>query len=350
MKFVFHSLLVNAAAAAVAALLYGWFADGPSLSRALKIFGWSAAYANAIGMPAAYLLPRLLPCVGNWRPASRWGITVLVLIAIALVGSTAVSLLMVSVGAVHGQSFGDVWRGGVKMSLLLTLAFGIGSTWYHQTRHRLEESTLALRTRELEKERALTLASEARLQSLESRVHPHFLFNALNSVAALIREQPDQAELQIERISRFLRFSLDRGMSGLVPLSEELRIVTDYLEIERTRFGGRLRFAIDAQPAALKVELPPMSVQTLVENAVKYAVAPRREGGQIDIAASVDGGRLSVEVRDDGPGFDYDARSSGHGLDLLTERLAAQFGDSASIRCRNGAGMSVRLEIPCAHS
>jgi sensor histidine kinase YesM len=314
------------------------------------MFLWSTLYANAIGFPASYIMPRAMPPLYRYSPRVRWAATVAILAAIALAGSTVVSLLMASSGTVSWSGFPRLWLSSLKMSLVLTLAFGIGSVIYYQHRYRLEETTLALRTRELEKERAEKLATEARLQSLESRIHPHFLFNALNSVSALIREQPELAERQVERISRFLRFALDRGSSGLVPLSDELRIVADYLEIERTRFGERLSFDITAPPEALAVQVPALAVQTLVENSVKFAVAPRREGGAIHVSASLEGSRLAVEVRDDGPGFEPALRPSGHGLDLLQGRLAAHFGAAAALQFRNGSGMSVTMEIPCGPS
>jgi LytS/YehU family sensor histidine kinase len=238
----------------------------------------------------------------------------------------------------------------MKYSILITMTFGFGTSVFFDIRTRLQETTLALRTRELEKERALKLASEARLQSLESRVHPHFLFNALNSVAALIREDPERAELQIERISRFLRYALDRGASHTVTLEEELRMVRDYLEIEQTRFGSRLRFSLDSALEASGARIPPMAVQTLVENSVKYAVAPRREGGGIRVRADREFSAVRVEIWDDGHGFDPAARPAGHGLDLLEGRLNSLYGDAAGLGFRNGRGMSVSLKIPFAHS
>lgn len=347
MRSFLKNVLVNCAIAAVPALMYLWFARSPSLARTLEMCVWSAAYANAIGLSASYIFPRAMPRIQRFSAIPRWAAILGLLAAIALVATTAVTWILVVSDTIPKAQFTAVWWNSLKISLLLTFAFGVGSVIYHQNRHRLEETTLALRTREVEIERAEKLAAEARLQSLESRIHPHFLFNALNSVSALIREQPDLAERQIERISRFLRFALDRGSSGLVPLSEELRIVADYLEIEQTRFGQRLAFDIQAQPEALPIGVPALSVQTLVENSVKYAVAQRREGGAIHVAASLAEGKLLVEVRDDGQGFDPSVQPSGHGLDILQGRLAAQFGDRASLRFRNGAGMSVAMEIPC---
>lgn len=350
MPYLLQTFLINCGIAAVPALLYLLFASRAELSESLRIFVWSSLYANAIGFPAAYILPRLMPRLSRYRPQVRWAAVVALLAAIGIAGSTLVSLLLAASEGSVSSKFAAFWVGSLKISLALTLTFGIGSILYRQNRSRLEETTLALRTRELEMERAEKLAAEARLQSLESRIHPHFLFNALNSVSALIREQPELAERQVERICRFLRFALDRGSAGLVPLAEELRIVADYLEIERTRFGPRLRFQIEAPPETLGAEVPALSVQTLVENSVKYAVAPRREGGMIRVVASLAGDGLSIGVHDDGPGFDASIQPAGHGLDLLRGRLAAHFGNRAALQFSNGAGMSVRMEVPCVRS
>src|SRR5260370_15757962 len=131
-------------------------------------------------------------------------------------------------------------------------------------RSRLEETTLQLRTKELERERALKRATEAQLASLESRIHPHFLFNTLNSISSLIPEDPARAEKLLEQMAALLRFSLDASQSGLVPLSRELKIVTDYLEIERARCGDRLRYHFDVAANAGDAKVPPFACPTLV--------------------------------------------------------------------------------------
>src|SRR5437764_15089871 len=104
-----------------------------------------------------------------------------------------------------------------------------------------------MRTRQLEEASARKLATEARLSSLESRIHPHFLFNTLNSISSLIREDPVRAERTVERLAALLRYSLDVNARGLAPLRHELKIVRDYLEIEHTRFGERLRYSVEAR-------------------------------------------------------------------------------------------------------
>jgi two-component system, LytTR family, sensor histidine kinase AlgZ len=211
------------------------------------------------------------------------------------------------------------------------------------TRQRLKTTTLELKTRELERERADKLATEARLSSLESRVHPHFLFNALNSISSLIREDPARAERLIERMASLLRYTLDAHRMGVVSLRQELKIVSDYVEIEQARFGSRLRFLVDCPPELTEYELPAMSVQTLVENSVKFAVSLRREGASVTVGAARTGDVLRVTVSDDGPGFTPADILTGHGLDLLQSRLEMLFGSSAGLEFE---GNKVFIRVP----
>ena len=120
-------------------------------------------------------------------------------------------------------------------------------------------------------------------------MQPHFLFNTLNSIAALIPRDPEGAERMTGQLASLMRSSLDSTASSLVPLEQELKIVRDYLDIERVRFGERLRFQIDADGVPGSVMVPRLSLQTLVENSVKYAVSPRREGATVTIRAKKTG-------------------------------------------------------------
>ena len=139
-------------------------------------------------------------------------------------------------------------------------------------------ATLALRTKERDEAEARRLAAEAQLASIESRVQPHFLFNTLNSIAALTHDDPAGAERMTGQLASLLRSSLDSTATPLVTLEQELRVVRAYLDIERVRFGDRLRYDVAPRWGAAAT-VPRMALQTLVENSVKYAVSPRREGG-----------------------------------------------------------------------
>lgn len=323
-------LALNAAGGALPAaflLLLGRPMSGHQL---LAGVGEGLIFANCIGIPAWIILPRL--GVGYFRRRFPWNwvLLLLALLAIAAVGCFAAELILAALGMVS-RGVWDAYLHSLRSSLLITLLFGIVGGITEKLRMRLERTTLDLRTRELAEERARKIATEAQLRSLESRVQPHFLFNTLNSISSLIREDPARAERVVEQLAALLRFSLDANRTSLIPLSQELKIVRDYLEIERARFGERLKYSIDAPDETRDLEVPPMAVQTLVENCVKHGVAPRREGGEIRVQARIEDQQLVLEISDDGPGFDQDALQSGHGLDLLQGRLAALFGDEARL-------------------
>jgi LytS/YehU family sensor histidine kinase len=185
------------------------------------------------------------------------------------------------------------------------------------------------------------LSTEARLSSLESRVHPHFLFNTLNSISSLIRDDPKAAERTVERLAALLRYSLDSNGARLVPLRQELCVVRDYLEIEQTRYGGRLRYQINAPVELEDSEVPPFALQTLVENSVKHVVSENRQGAEISVTVRRRGTDLLLEVADDGPGFDPAAIPQGRGLDNLRGRLAGIFESQGHLDISHGEGRTV---------
>ena len=175
--------------------------------------------------------------------------------------------------------FATWYPNALKVSVYFTLIFGLSGTIIEELRGRLASTTVALRTKERDEADARRLAAEAQLASLESRVDPHFLFNTLNSIAALVRDNPAAAERVIEQLASLMRSSLDRGAVARHARRGARRRFASYLEIERVRFGDRLRFRDRRRsPRARPALVPRLSLQTLVENSVKYAVSPAREG------------------------------------------------------------------------
>jgi LytS/YehU family sensor histidine kinase len=228
--------------------------------------------------------------------------------------------------------------------LPITVVVGVVTTLIVSNKERLEASRAALQTQRLERERAEKLAAEAQLASLSSRVQPHFLFNTLNSIAALIRENPEQAEQTVQRLASLLRSSLDQTQT--IPLEQEIKLVRDYLEIQKTRLGERLHFEIVLEPG-LQAAVPPFSVQTLVENSVKHVAGRRQEGVDLQIRASRFGDHVIVFVTDNGPGFDAGSIKAGHGLDNLQARLRAVYGNRAGLEfLREPGRMIVRMRLP----
>jgi two-component system, LytTR family, sensor kinase len=207
-------------------------------------------------------------------------------------------------------------------------------------------------------ERSLTAAqletrlAEAQLQALQRQLHPHFLFNTLHTISALMHRDIDAADAMLERLSDLLRLTLDRLGVQQVSLSEELEFLGKYLEIERTRFGERLTVRMDVEPDTLGASVPNLVLQPLVENAVRHGIAPRVGGGRLDIVARRTGDRLWLMVRDNGPGLSKDTLSAfnagGVGLTNTRSRLRHLYGDNHRFEFHqpSDGGLAVTIEIP----
>jgi two-component system, LytTR family, sensor histidine kinase AlgZ len=320
---------------------------GSSPRQVWRTFLSSLVYSHVIGGLAHLILNWTWPRCARLRLPWNWALQLAILFAVAIVGTLIACIVLLLVGFTPAGRFWSVYWVDLRFAALITFVAGIVISIYESMRVKLEETTLELRTKELERERALKLATEARLSSLESRLHPHFLFNTLNSISSLIQDDPARAERLVERMAALLRFSLDSKQNGLVPLEHELKVVTDYLEIEKARFGDRLRFEIAVPEQLGQVRVPPLSLQTLVENSVKYVVAPSRSGGEIRVSGECTGTLLQLTVADSGPGFDLDQALPGHGIDNLRSRLSTLFGNRASLRRENPLqGSAVSLNIP----
>jgi hypothetical protein len=201
-----------------------------------------------------------------------------------------------------------------------------------------------IRAEEAAAAEARLLAQQARLSALRARVNPHFLFNALHSVGALVSIDPIRADRALERLGDLLRYTL--GTEDEVRFAQEWSFTHDYLAFEQLRLGDRLRVQASVDPAALATWVPPLILQPLVENAVRHGIADRTEGGRIDLSASVEGARLVIRVRDDGEG---DQGESGEGLGLASvrERLIAVYGGNASLAIDgNAPGFGVTIALP----
>jgi LytS/YehU family sensor histidine kinase len=239
----------------------------------------------------------------------------------------------------------------LRITAALVLVAGFGSMTYLQLTSELRQTRAHLRERELQYERATKQALEARLSSLESRVHPHFLFNALNSVSALIAVDQRRAERMVGRLADVLRSSLNLGNQRTVPLGQEMTTVRDYLEIEQERLAERLTYALTLPADAARCLVPPFSLQCLVENAVKHGLGSSEAGGRIEVTGHVDASGLHVAVRDSGAGFILPRASAGHGLENLVLRVETTFGPSAGLEVgREGGWCVVTLHVPAVDS
>jgi sensor histidine kinase YesM len=343
MREVRNFLAVSFGIATLVAVLTFINLRNPRVEAVAAGFAVSFLFANLTGGLAWYVLPRVAPVLRG----PEWWIWVRLLATLIAVGSAGgtIGTFLLQIQPFYPLRLG--YLSSISANIVFTVLIGTITTFSERARRQLEATTLELRTKELDRERALKAASLAKLQSLESRIHPHFLFNTLNSISSLVRQDPEAAEQLIQRLAGLLRFSLDRH-SLLVPLEDELQITLDYLEIEKTRFGDRLQYEISVPEALLRVAVPALSLQTLAENSVKHAVGASRQGARIRISAAAEGQAVRFEVSDDGPGFSLDSLPAGHGLDTLRQRLEAFFGGAAGLELRSlSPGTAVAFRVPC---
>jgi LytS/YehU family sensor histidine kinase len=209
---------------------------------------------------------------------------------------------------------------------------------------------------DLESERAnvvnaLKLADTARLRALQSNLNPHFLFNALNGIATLVREQDSAtASAMVDALGTFLRSTLLRVDTPELRVSEEIELIEQYLRIQRYRFGSRLHAVVEATREVLGAFIPTLILQPLVENAVRYSVLPRDAGGSLWVSVRKELAVLVVSVEDDGSGLEGGTLDAfGMGLQNSSDRLKALYGSAASLTIGNrtdGTGCAVVIRLP----
>ncbi len=313
--------------------------------------------ATSLAVMAMVLLSGLLishcmrPVLGRWRwKELGWRRLIPRMVAAALVAS---AILNVSVSLwLHGV-IGLPWNTTFSVPMvfvaqllqhsILFFAWLCLYFFYHLF-DRLNRS-------EIERFQLMTSVKEAELRALKSQVNPHFIFNSLNSLRALIDEDPARARTAVTQLANLLRYSLKSGELETVPFEEELGVVNDYLALEQVRHEERLRLRLNIAPNTLQLPIPPMLLQTLVENAVKYGISRSAEGGEIAITAINEGGALRIQVSNPGelaPGVQVP--STGLGLRNAAERLRLIFGERATLRLRSDHPALVTAEavIPLA--
>ena len=203
------------------------------------------------------------------------------------------------------------------------------------------------RDRELVASQLETQLARARLHVLEMRLHPHFLFNTLNSISELVHIDPHAADRTLTRLGDLLRMSIDLEAGQEVPLARELELVSAYLEIERMRFQDRLGVEMRVDPEARRALVPSLVLQPLVENAIRHGLSPRARPGRVTVAAERDGGRLRLVVTDDGRGLPPAFRER-VGLGTTRSRLEQLYGDAHRFELADapGGGARATIEIP----
>jgi sensor histidine kinase YesM len=231
-------------------------------------------------------------------------------------------------------NFLTVFAGGTRVLAIWVLIFHL----YHY-------ATMEIRIAE-DNARLQTIARDAQLQQLSAQLNPHFFFNSLNSVKALISINPVKARRAIDLLSELLRSSLYQNSTELIPLQQEIGLVNDYLELEKIRFEERLQYRIDIDEELKNLSILPLSIQTLVENAIKHGIAQQKDGGMVIIAIKKQDDRVNISVENSGTIIPKEMQ--GLGLRNLDERLKLHYAGnySLSLKAMPGDKVLATFNIP----
>ncbi len=311
------------------------------LAQRLVALRIDALYSQCIGLTVFALIewPRL-----TWwwrRPPGVLKLGLVTMLAIpagVVLGGSAAAWLVGAPGPLASLP-ALVQPAGLAILLLTALASVIAVHFLTQRDRLLAERLRA--------ENADIRATSARLQLLQQQIEPHMLFNSLANAHALIDEDPARAQQLIEALSELLRTSMQVSLQPLVTMRQEFDLLQHYLQLMAVRMGPRLVWRLDLPANLESVRVPPLTIQPLVENAVKHGLDPQPQGGRIEVSARVDGGQLRVEVADDGIGLQVDDPfATGRiGLDNVRKRLVGSFGEGAGLHLAPQAPHGVRATL-----
>jgi sensor histidine kinase YesM len=283
--------------------------------------------------------------------AHRWWVSVLIHVPVSVVCACVQTLLMVVIAQVIRQ---EIPKPTISFRILqfyfvAKLHANVFYYWVILAVGQLLDYARRFRARELRAARLEARLAEARLQVLKMQLHPHFLFNTLHAISALIHQDVEVADRMIARLGDLLRATLDNADTHEVSLREELDFIQPYLEIEQARLGPRLEVRFQIEPDTLDAQVPNLLLQPLVENAIRHGVTPRAETGRVEIRARRSEGLLHVEIRDDGPGLVAnldEVFQKGLGLANTRARLRQLYGADHGLELHNRQGLLVAVTLP----
>jgi signal transduction histidine kinase len=311
---------------------------------------WNQAIRFALGdwyvfavlsIPVMYLARRVPFETGTWARS----------LAVHVPASILFSLAYMVLRAWVGQ-----WQGAATFAeafrplLVKTWHFNMLIYWVIVAVSQAFENYRKYRERELRASELEKRLAQAKLQALQMQLNPHFLFNTLHSISALMHKDVEAADRMITRLADLLRAALERSDSQEVTLRQELEFLGRYLEIERTRFGDRLSVKMNIEPEALEAQVPSLILQPLVENAIKHGIEPNSKPGRIELGAHPSAGMLRLEVCDNGKGLKAkpEALTERVGLSNTRARLKELYGSAHQFELCSGpeGGLIARVTIP----
>ncbi len=326
------------------ALLFGLANSVPAMAPATHVTVGHAAVVGLMVVLAFSLLERYPARPPSWL--SRWVLQIAGVVVAVPAGAIIAHYISMAIDIERAHAPPQM-QGLIVLiveGLLVAPWIALGAL-VRQKEALAREQALALDLARSEMERQ---ALDARLSLLQAQVAPHFLFNTLANVQALVDSGSPQASAVLRSLVAYLRAAVPQLNEAATSLGQELQLVRAYLDLMRLRMPDRLQFELEADDAALGLRCPPMTLLTLVENAVRHGIDPSEEGGRIEVAVRREGDRCRVAVRDDGAGLQPESRGLGTGLVALRERLQLVFGEAATLRisARQPRGVLAELEFP----
>ena len=348
-----HPLLVSGAALAL--YLAGWVPLAALLVYVLEAsgnLGWTASIAIAVPACGIYAFVCLSPWYVVRITPLRVDAVMRILVTHFLAAAAGSTLLVATARAAAVvlsrfapfHSIDQRFRPHTPLLFAMGILLYLLSSGFHYVMASAEQSREAV-NREMQ---ALVVARDAELKALKAQINPHFLFNSLNSISALTAIDATRAREMCIGLSDFLRNSLRMGERDTAPLSEELALAHSYLNVERVRFGERLRVEDEIEPGCESCLVPPLLLQPLVENAVKHGIASMVEGGSIRLSARLQETALRITVENPFDPEGAAARKTGLGLQIVKRRLQARYGDRAEmVTDLSGNRYRVEILMPC---
>ncbi|MCK5164505.1 MAG: histidine kinase [Desulfobacula sp.] len=248
----------------------------------------------------------------------------------------------------HGIDFGYFFKDVFSYIFVFGIVFGVPISYFFSSREKIIESEKQIQK---EKIKRLTMEKEAAmttLRLLQAQIEPHFLFNTLSNVISLFEIDIEKAKQMLIDINEYLRISLQRTRQEMITLTQELDLVHKYLEIFKIRMGNRLSYEINDHTDTLDISFPPLIIQPLVENSIKYGIEPKLSGGTIAIDCWVKENTLEIVIADTGIGLDKDANQAGIGINNVSQRLENIYGSAASLILKQNhpTGIKATIRVP----
>jgi len=328
----------------IVSLMFGVLLNIGNQAPAVIVF----ARAIIVGMAILFMFGLFEQWPKNlWRPFSRWGWQLLgIVIVIPFAAAFAYWITTGGDPELGTNKLRQTGYAQLCMTALLFAPWIAVSAVIRQREAFARDQAMAF---ELEKSELERKALDTRLRLLQAQVEPHFLFNTLANIQALVDAGSPQASSVLKSLIAYLRAAVPRMHEPATTLGQELDLVRAYLELMQMRIPDRLKFALHIEPAANRLQCPPMTLLTLVENAVRHGIDPREEGGRIDVDVWLRDGRCHVRVTDTGVGLQVEQTGGlGTGLSMLRERMQLAFSGDAQLQLTEVQphGVCAELEFP----